>query len=89
MAVNPNTPVELTNCPMYVPPLPPVYGTLILTLLEVTPSIKVPLSVALVQLREVILPTGGITLHVSRQFCPPMFNAKLAVPVETGVPVMV
>ena len=41
------------------------------------------------QLSAVIVPTGGFTVLVKVQVCPPMLNAKLAVPFDAGVPVMV
>ena len=48
-----------------------------------------PLLVAVEQLKAVIVPTGKATVLVKVQVCPPRFNAKLAVPLLVGVPVMV
>jgi hypothetical protein len=49
----------------------------------------VPVLVAVEQLSAVIIPAGGFTVLVKVQVCPPMFKAKLAVPFDAGVPVMV
>jgi hypothetical protein len=49
----------------------------------------VPLLVAVEQLSAVIAPAGGFTVLVKVQVCPPRFNAKLAVPLDAGVPVIV
>jgi hypothetical protein len=53
VAVSPVTPVEETLCALYVPELPPVYGTLTLTLLAAWPLVSVPMVEALPQLRVV------------------------------------
>ena len=53
------------------------------------PWVNVPLLVAVEQLSPVIIPTGRFTVLVKLQVCPPMFKAKLAVPLVAGVPVMV
>ena len=89
VAVKPVTPVEVTVCPLWVPPLPPVYGTVLLTPLAALPEVSVPLMVAEAQVRAVMEPAGKPTVRVSVQVCPPMLNAKLAVPLLVGVPVMV
>jgi hypothetical protein len=88
-AVNPVTPVEVTVCVVYVPPFPPVYGMLLLTLAAATPCVNVPLLVAVEQVKAVMVPMGKATVLVNVQVCPPRFNAKLAVPLLAGVPVMV
>ncbi len=44
--------------------------------------------VAVEQFKAVIVPTGKATVLVSVHDCPPMLNAKLAVPLEAGVPVI-
>ena len=54
--------MEVTICPVCVPPLPPVYGTVLLTLAAVTPWPKVPALVAVEQLSAVIVPTGNATV---------------------------
>ena len=51
------------------------------------PCVSVPLLVAVEQLNAVMLAVGR-TVLVKVQVCPPMFNAKLAVPALAGVPVM-
>ncbi len=89
VAVKPVTPVELTVWPLWVPPLPPEYGTLLLTLLEAMPEVSEPLSVALAQFNAVIAPVGRFTARVSVQDGPPVLSAKLAVPLEDGIPVIV
>ena len=89
VAVKPVTPVEATVCPLCVPPLPPVYGTALLTPLAAVPEVSVPLLVAEAQLRAVILPAGEPTVRVSVQVCPPILKAKLAVPLLAGVPLIV
>ena len=66
-----------------------MYGTLLLTLDAALPWVNVPVFVAVEQLSAVMVPTGGFTVLVKVQVCPPMFNAKLAVPALAGVPVMV
>ena len=66
-----------------------MYGTLLLTLVAAIPWVSVPLLVAVEQLSAVMVPAGGFTVLVKLQLCPPMFKAKLAVPLEAGVPVMV
>ena len=48
-----------------------------------------PEFVAVEQLSAVIDPTGKATVLVKVQVCPPRFNAKLAVPLLVGVPVIV
>ena len=89
MAVRPVTPVEVTVCPLCVPPFPPVYGTLLLTPEAGTAKVSVPLFVALAQVKAVMAPIGAATVLVRVQVCPPMLSAKLAVPPLAGVPVMV
>ena len=89
LAVKPVTPVDVMVCAEYVPPFPPVYVTLLLTLAAATPCVSVPVLVAVEQLSAVMIPAGGFTVLVKVQVCPPMFRAKLAVPFEAGVPVMV
>ena len=53
------------------------------------PCVNMPLLVAVEQLSAVMVPTGGFTVLVKVQVCPPMFKAKLAVPLVAGVPEMV
>jgi hypothetical protein len=53
------------------------------------PCVKVPILVAVEQLSDVIVPAGRFTVLVKLQVCPPMLNAKLAVPLDAGVPVIV
>jgi hypothetical protein len=89
VAVNPVTPVEVMVCAVYVPPFPPVYGTLLLTLEAAVPWVNVPELVAVEHVKAVIVPTGKATVLVKVQVCPPMLKAKLAVPLDAGVPVMV
>ena len=62
---------------------------LLLTLAAAMPWVKVPVLVAVEQLSAVMVPTGGFTVLVKVQVCPPMFKAKLAVPLDAGVPVIV
>ncbi len=45
--------------------------------------------VAVEQLNAVMVPTGGFTGLVKVQVCPPILSAKLAVPLDAGVPVIV
>ena len=66
-----------------------MYGTLLLTLAAATPWVNVPLLVAVGQLSAVMVPNGKATVLVKVQVCPPKLNAKLAVPLVAGVPVMV
>ena len=66
-----------------------MYGTLLLTLAAAMPWVNMPLLVAVEQLSAVMVPTGGFTVLVKVQVCPPRLSAKLAVPLEAGVPVMV
>ena len=66
-----------------------MYGTLLLTLAAAVPWVSVPVLVAVEQLSAVMVPAGGFTVLVKVQVCPPMFRAKLAVPFEAGVPVIV
>ena len=89
VAVRPVTPVEVTVCPLCVPPFPPAYGTLLLTPEAATPEVNVPLLVALAQVKEEITPIGAATVLVRVQVWPPMLIAKLAVPLLAGVPVIV
>ncbi len=89
VAVSPVTPVDVMFCAAYVPPFPPVYGTLLVTLAAATPCVSVPVLVAVEQVKAVIVPTGKATVLVKVQVCPPMLKAKLAVPLVAGVPVMV
>jgi hypothetical protein len=89
VAVKPVTPVDVMVCAVYVPPFPPVYGTLLLTLAAAMPCVNAPVLVAVEQLSAVIIPTGGFTVLVNVQVCPPALSAKLAVPLLAGVPVMV
>ncbi len=53
------------------------------------PCVNVPPLVAVEQLSAVMVPAGGFTVLVKVQVCPPMFKAKLAVPLVAGVPVIV
>ena len=62
---------------------------LLLTLEAAVPCVKVPVLVAVEQVKAVIVPTGKATILVSVQVCPPILSAKLAVPLLAGVPVMV
>jgi hypothetical protein len=66
-----------------------VYGTLLLTLVAANPCVSVPVLVAVEQVKAEIVPTGKATVLVKVQVCPPRFNAKLAVPLDAGVPVIV
>ncbi len=66
-----------------------MYGTLLLTLEAATPCVNVPVLVAVEQLSAAMVPAGGFTVLVKVQVCPPMLSAKLAVPFDAGVPVMV
>ena len=52
------------------------------------PCVSVPLLVAVEQLSAVMLAVGR-TVLVKVQVCPPILNAKLAVPLLAGVPVIV
>ena len=62
---------------------------MLLTLDAATPWPNVPALVAVEQLSAVIVPTGNATVLVRVQVFPPIFSAKLAVPLDAGVPVMV
>ena len=62
---------------------------LLLTLVAAMPCVNVPLLVAVEQVKAVMVPMGKATVLVNVQVCPPRFNAKLAVPLLAGVPVMV
>ena len=66
-----------------------MYGTLLLTLAAAVPWVSVPVLVAVEQLSAVMVPAGRATVLVKVQVCPPTLNAKLAVPLVAGVPVMV
>ena len=66
-----------------------MYGILLLTLEAAMPWVKVPVLVAVEQLSAVMVPAGAKTNLVRVQVCPPRLKAKLAVPLEAGVPVMV
>ena len=66
-----------------------MYGTLLLTLAAATPCVRVPVLLAVEQFKAVIVPAGSPTDLVKLQVCPPMLRAKLAVPLEAGVPVIV
>ncbi len=66
-----------------------MYGTLQLTLAAAMPCVSVPLLVAVEQLNAVMVPAGGFTVLVKVQVCPPIFKAKLAVPLVAGEPVIV
>jgi hypothetical protein len=85
-AVRPVTPVDVMLCSVYVPPFPPVYGIMLLTLAAATPWVKVPALVAVEQLSAVMVPIGKSTVLVNAHVCPPMLKAKLAVPFDAGVP---
>jgi hypothetical protein len=61
----------------------------LLTLAAATPWPNVPLLVAVEQFSAVMVPSGKATVLVREQVFPPMLSAKLAVPLVTGVPVMV
>ena len=62
---------------------------LLLTLAAAIPCVIVPELVAVEQLSAVMVPTGKSTVLVNVQVCPPMLKVKLAVPLDTGVPVIV
>ena len=62
---------------------------LLFTLIAALPCVNVPVLVAVEQLSAVMVPTGRFTVLVKVQVCPPMFKAKLAVPFDAGVPVIV
>ena len=62
---------------------------LLLTLADATPCVNVPKLVDVEQLSAVIVPIGKSTVLVKVQVCPATFNAKLAVPLDAGVPVIV
>ena len=66
-----------------------MYGTLLLTLAAATPCVRVPVLLAVEQVKAVIDPAGRLTVLVNVQVCPPMLRAKLAVPLVAGVPVIV
>jgi hypothetical protein len=53
-----------------------------------TPCVNEPVLFAVEQLSAVMVPKAK-TFLVKVQVCPPMFNAKLAVPVISGVPVII
>ncbi len=59
-----------------------------MTLAAAVPCVSVPLLVAVEQLITVILALAKTVLF-KVQVCPPMLNAKLAIPELAGVPVMV
>jgi hypothetical protein len=65
-----------------------VYGTELLTPLAISPAVRAPILVALLQLSAVMLPTVTFTVRLSVQLCPPKLSAKLAVPLPLGVPVI-
>ena len=48
-----------------------------------------PELVAVEQAKAEMVPAGRLTVLVNEQVCPPIFNAKLAVPLLVGVPVIV
>ena len=89
VAVNPVTPVDVMVCAVWVPPFPPVYGTLLLTLEAAMPWVNVPVLVAVEQLSAVMVPTGKTTVLANVQVWTPRLKAKLAVPLVAAVPVMV
>ena len=60
-----------------------------LALLTAVPEVSEPLLAALPQLSAVIVPTGKSTVLVKVQAWPPILRAKLAVPLDAGVPVIV
>ena len=60
LAVKPVTPVEVIVCAVLVPPFPPVYGTLLLTLAAAIPCVSVPLLVAFPQSMVFIEPCCGV-----------------------------
>ncbi len=66
-----------------------MYGTLLLTLAAAKPCVNVPELIAVEQVNAVMVPTGNATVLVNVQVCPPIFKAKLAVPLVAGVPVIV
>ncbi len=66
-----------------------MYGTLLLTLAATMPCVSVPVLVAVEQVSAVMVSAGGFTVLVKVQVCPPMLSAKLAVPFDAGVPVIV
>ena len=53
------------------------------------PWVNVPVFVAVEQFSAVMVPAEGFTVLVKVQVCPPILSAKLAVPLEAGVPVIV
>jgi hypothetical protein len=53
------------------------------------PCVNVPVLVAVEQVKATTTPIGLSTVLVKVQVCPPTFNAKLAVPLVAGVPVIV
>jgi hypothetical protein len=67
VAVKPVTPVDVTFCAVYVPPFPPVYGTVLLTLAAAKPCVNVPELIAVEQLSAVMIPAGGFTVLVKVQ----------------------
>ena len=66
-----------------------MYGMLLLTPAAATYCVIVPELVDVEQAIAVMVPAGGFTVLVKVQVCPPMFKAKLAVPLDAGVPVIV
>ena len=62
---------------------------MLLTLDAAMPCVKVPVLVAVEQLSAVMIPIGKSTVLINVQLCPPMLNTKLAVPLDSGVPVIV
>ena len=88
VAIKPVTPVDVTFWAVYVPPFPPIYGTLRLTLAADMPCVNMPVLVAVEQLSAEMVPTGGFTVLNNVQVCPPIFKAKLTVPLLAGVPVI-
>ena len=61
----------------------------LLTLEAAMPCVNEPELLAVEQLNAVIVPTGKSTVLVNVQVCPPTLNAKLAVPLVDGIPVIV
>ncbi len=52
------------------------------------PAVRVPWFVAPAQLKVEIEADAAFTERVNAQLCPPKLNAKLAVPLALGVPVI-
>ena len=79
VAVSPTTPVELMLWAAYEPPFPPVYGTLILTLFEAIPDVKVFVWKEDPQLSVLMEPTKSFMQRTEKPFArlPSAGNALL------------